>query len=110
MQGETVIVKQVYEYISDAHNNQVPRYQELEVENVLVAPQQSDSLIDSTRPHGWYVKYTLYFPKTWQEPLEGSRIQVRGQWFDVLGDPDCFDLDDCPTSWNRVVNVGVAHG
>lgn len=110
MTGETVTITQRSEVGRDGFNNPIFEDTETDVENVLVAPATGDDVIESVRPEGSEVKYTLYFPKTFVGKLENERVKVRGDWLDVIGCPDCFDLNNCPTDWNMVVKVGVFHG
>lgn len=110
MIGEQVIVKLPSEVGRDEHNNPVISMEPKECENVLVAPTESEVIGGSTRPEGAYVRYSLCFPKTWTESLEGCLICVRGEWLDVIGAPDYYDPKVCPTDWNRMVYVGVTHG
>lgn len=110
MRGETVIVETKSLAGRDSFNAPLYSTEQAEVENVLCAPTVSDDVIDSNRPDGAEVKYTLYFPKTFDGSLEGCRVNVRGQWLSVIGSPDHFDLKTCPTDWWMVVKVGAIHG
>lgn len=110
MKGEKVVIERPYVVGQDGHNNVITDTLLIDLENVLVAPQEGGELSGSIRPNGVMVRYTLYFPKTYQEPLEGCRIRIRGQWLKVIGSPDVFNPDLCPTDWNRVVYVGDTHG
>lgn len=110
MRGERVVIERSHVVGQDAHHNAVFDTVLDELDNVLVAPQEGNELSGSTRPSGIYIRYTLYFPKTYLKSLEGCRIRIRGEWLNVIGAPDYFDPDQCPTDWNRVVYVGVTHG
>lgn len=110
MRGETVIVKTPFEVGRDEHNNPILDMATEQVENVLIAPQEGELVGGSTRPFSHYLRYTLYFPKEFQGDLEGGMVCVRGSWFDVVGSPDYWDPEVCPTDWNRTVYVGVTHG
>lgn len=108
MRGELILIKTPVEIGRDEHNNPVYSMETESLDNVLVAPQEAEVLGGSTRPEGMYVKYTLYFPKVYTGDLEKALVCVRGQWLEVIGDPDIWD--PCPTDWNRVVYVGGTHG
>lgn len=108
--GEKVTVTKRTETGRDSFNNPVFSMEEIEVDNVLVAPGAAADVIDSVRPEGTEVTYTLYFPKTFDGKLENEKINVRGEWLDVIGCPDRYSDELCPTSWNMVVMVGVLHG
>lgn len=77
--------------------------------SVLVVPGATSDL-DSTRPEGVEVTYTLHFPKTWTDSLEGCSVRVRGEVFDVVGDPKAYTAENTPGEWNRPVEVTRAHG
>lgn len=110
MHGEKVVIKQRIQDGTDDLNNPIWRYSDIDVENVLVAPGASQDAIDSTRPDGVTVKYTLYFPKTFSGRLEHSKIVVRDETLDVVGSPRHFDSVNCPTEWWMVVEIGAANG
>lgn len=108
--GETVVVTNRTETGRDEFNNPVFTDVEEPVDNVLVAPGAAADVVDTVRPEGAEVNYTLYFPKTFTAKLECEKVQVRGEWLDVIGHPDRYSDDVCPTDWNMVVTVGVIHG
>lgn len=110
MKGEIVTVATRQPNGKDALGNIVYEDVTTEVENVLVAPGAVDDIIGSIRPEGSEIHYTLYFPKSFSGDLENAGITVRGESLKVVGKPDCFDLENCPTSWNMVVKVGTTHG
>lgn len=110
MRGETVTVAFREEKGRDEFNNVVYEGIEEEVENVLVTPGEPADVIESTRPEGTDVSYTLYFPKTFSGDLECGKVKVRGEWFDVIGHPDRFEESVCPTEWCMTVKVGKIHG
>lgn len=108
--GEAVTVIRRVESGRDDFNDPVYTDEEQVVDNVLVAPGDLADVVESTRPEGTEVNYTLYFPKSFDGSLETAKIEVRGERLDVIGHPDRYDEKICPTSWNMVVKVGVIHG
>lgn len=78
-------------------------------ENVLVAPGPTADL-DATRPEGAQVAYSLYFPKSYAEPLKGCRVEVAGGEFEVVGDPRAYPAHLTPGEWNRVAEVRRVDG
>lgn len=111
MKGESVVVMIREEQGRDALDNAVFEWSEQCVENVLVAPGDVDNIVDSTRPDGSVINYTLYFPKSYEwTNLENAEIQVRGECFKVIGRPNYWDEQNCPTDWNMVVKIGTTHG
>lgn len=80
------------------------------VENVLVAPGSSKDVTGQIRPDGIEVVYELHFPKTFDEPLAGRQVEVRGEVFDVIGDPKPYTLENTPTQWWMPVKVRAVSG
>ncbi len=76
---------------------------------VLVQPGATADL-DATRPQGVTVAYTLHFPKTWTAPLRGCSCLVRGELFEVIGDPKPYTAANTPGDWNRAVEVTRTDG
>lgn len=89
-----------------------PMYEDITtevVDNVIVQPGSTNDL-DSTRPNGVEVHYTLHFPKTYTDSLKGCSVEVQGTTYDVIGDPKPWMDDNTPGDYNRTVEVGVANG
>ncbi len=76
---------------------------------VLVQPGATADL-DATRPQGVTAAYTLHFPKTWTESLRGCTCIVRGEPFEVIGDPQAHTSANTPGNWNRTVEVTRTDG
>lgn len=110
LRGETVIVK-TFEATGDADEYNEATYTEtLEtVENVLVAPSTSQD-IGEDRPLGAQKGFSLCFPKSYGRPLENAEVQVRGEWYRVVGSSDVYDPAICPTDWNMTAEVVTTHG
>ena len=79
------------------------------VPNVLVAPGSTDDL-DETRPEGVEVAYSLYFPKAYAKSLRSCRVEVRGERFEVVGDPRPYPEHLTPGDWNMVAEVRRVDG
>lgn len=79
------------------------------VENVVVAPGATSDL-DSSRPEGVEVAYTLCFPKAYAGELKGCRVVVRGVEYGVVGDPQRYTAENVPGDWNMTVEVGRVDG
>ena len=62
------------------------------------------------RPNGVQVAYTLHFPKTYRGNLRGCSVEVRGEVFDVVGDPMRTAEAATPGPWNMAVEVARADG
>lgn len=66
--------------------------------------------MDATRPEGVTVSYTLHFPKTYTGELRGCSVEVRGETYDVVGDPRRTTEAATPGPWNMAAEVTRADG
>lgn len=82
----------------------------LTVSNVLVAPTSTTDLSGSIRPDGDSTTLNLYFPKSFTGALRGARVIVRGETYDVQGDPFSYDPTITPGTRNLVVSVERVEG
>lgn len=110
MKGESVQVKRFEATGSDPFGAPIVTEHVDDVDNVLVAPGAVADLFESNRPDGVVVRYTLYFPKTFDASLEGCQVNVRGRWLNVVGDPDHYPADLTPGDWWMVVEVTDTDG
>lgn len=84
------------------------------VADVLVQPGPT-ALLDASRPEGATVAFTLHFPKAFEGPLAGCTVELPAPWareggYRVIGDPQPYMERNCPTRWNRTVEVEAAYG
>lgn len=77
--------------------------------DVLVQPGSTTDL-DASRPNGVEVVFTLHFPKTYTKPLQGCRVEVRGDIYEVIGDPQPYTPENTPGNWNLSVEVKRVDG
>lgn len=110
MVGETVTVRTRKQTGVDRYNNAVWADVDETVGNVLVSPGATTDALESTRPDGVTIDYTLYFPKSYTGTLDHGQVCVRGEWLYVVGAPRPYDLVNCPTSWCMVVEVTRTNG
>lgn len=110
MTGEVVQVKTFEKTGQDPFGAPILTERVEAVGNVLVQPGASADVVESNRPSGVNVRYTLQFPKTFTGDLEGAKVNVRGIWLDVVGRPDRFADNLCPTDWNMTVEAGTVDG
>jgi hypothetical protein len=111
MVGETVIVETRTDTgARDGMNAVIWNTDEVPVSDVLVEPGDGADRIESNRPDGVEVLYTLRWPKADAHALEHLRIKVRGEWLKVIGMPDRYAEPNCPTRWNMTVKVGRVDG
>ena len=110
IKGETVTVECKYPVGTDEFNQTVYGTAELEVADVLVAPASGSDVIESNRPDGAQVRYTLHFPKSYIGKLDGLRVKVRGEWLDIVGSPRRYTAENTPGKWNMQAEAGVVNG
>lgn len=79
------------------------------VGNVLVHPGATSDLGEGTRANGSVVAYTLCFPKTYERSLRAASVIIDGLEYEVIGDPRPCP-GNCPTAWNRNVEVSAVEG
>ena len=70
---------------------------------------------DAQRTDGVTVAYTLHFPKTFNESLEGCEVILPEPWsgsgtYKVIGNPTPYMAENTPTKWHMPVEVEAAHG
>ena len=107
--GETVTVRTpTIGY--DEHMEEVVTWQEATVQNVVVTPGAASDVLDSTRPDGTRVAFTLGFPKSFTAPLRGCRVLVRGIECAVIGDPQPYAAESTPGPWNYTAEVARVDG
>lgn len=107
--GETVTVRNAAQSFDELGEPAGETVTETAVENVVVCPGATADL-DSTRPNGVTVAYTLCFPKSFTASLKGCRVNVRGAEYRVIGDPQRYDPANTPGDWNLTVEVGRTDG
>ena len=111
MKGETVTVTSRQKVGVNALNSPVYEWvPEGDVENVLVAPGSTDNLAGSIRADGVEVVFTLYWPKVDTRALKNKRVTVRGEAFEVVGDPKPYPNNLTPGEWDRPVEVKAVSG
>lgn len=102
----------------DEHMEEVVTWDEATVGNVVVTPGATSDVLDSTRPDGTRVAFTLGFPKTFGKRLRGCRVVVRcpavgeeaEHTYAVIGDPQPYTAENVPGAWNYTVEVERVDG
>lgn len=79
------------------------------VENVVVRAGATSDL-DTTRPNGVKVAYTLCFPKTYTESLKDCKVKLFDEVYNVIGDPKAYMEENTPTEWNLTCEVEAVNG
>lgn len=75
----------------------------------VVCPGATSDM-DATRPEGVAVAYTLHFPKTYAGSLRGCSVEVRGEAYDVVGDPQRTTEAATPGPFDMAVEVTRSDG
>lgn len=107
MRGQAVTVRRPS--VDYADGDAVETWADEEVRGVLVAAGPTRDALDGNRPDGTAVAYTLAFPKSYAASLRGCRVVVGGEELAVVGDPRPHPAN-CPTRWNRTVEVTRVDG
>lgn len=66
--------------------------------------------LDSTRPNGVTVAYTLCFPKGADVDLKDATVTVRGTDYKVVGDPKRYTAANTPGPWDLTCEVTRTDG
>lgn len=104
IQGETVEVSRTTRLLDELGEPRGEEVEREEVRNVLVAPGATSDL-DSTRPNGVTVAFTLCFPKSYEGDLKDATVTVRGIACKVVGDPQRYTEENTPGAWNLTCEV-----
>lgn len=94
----------------DDHMEEVTTWEEATVQNVVVTPGATSDVLDSTRPDGTRVAFTLGFPKIFTASLRGCHVLVRGIECAVIGDPQPYTAGNVPGAWNYTAEVERVDG
>lgn len=109
IQSETVTVIRTEKVLDELGEPMEAEAVAESVTGVVVAPGATADL-DASRPEGVTVAYTLCFPKTYTGELKGCAVEVRGERFRVVGDPQRYTEANTPGAWNLTVEVTRTDG
>lgn len=114
MRGCSVDVLKPVQGQRDRFGNVTTTYERTTVTDVLVSPGATADL-EASRPEGVTVAFTLHFPKTFTETLEGCEIELPSPWnsgnpYKVIGAPAPYIDENTPTRWHMQAEVESAHG
>lgn len=110
--GTAVTVRTPTDGGTDRLGNPTRTWTTATVDNVLVVPGATLDL-EAGRPEGVSIAYTLHFPKSFTDSLEGCEVVLPAPWsgtYRVVGNPTPYMDVNTPTQWNRPVEVEAAHG
>lgn len=109
IQSETVTVIRTEKVLDELGEPMEAEAVAESVTGVVVAPGATADL-NASRPEGVTVAYTLCFPKTYAGELKGCAVEVRGERFRVVGDPQRYTEANTPGTWNLTVEVTRTDG
>lgn len=109
MRGQVVTVRRPAYGGIGADGEIESAWTEERIADVLIAAGATNDAMEANRPDGTVVAYTLAFPRSYKESLRGALVEFGGESFAVVGDPRPHPAN-CPTRWNRTVEVTRADG
>lgn len=77
--------------------------------DAVVCPGATDDM-DATHPSGITVAYTVHLPKGWDRPLRGATVAIRGEDYEVVGDPVPYTAENVPGRFSLPVEVTRSDG
>lgn len=101
IKGETVTVLSPGAEAQDPFGAPIRSYTAESVDNVVIHPSDPEDYTAGNRPDGAIVQWVLHFPKTYTASLRECKVVVRGETYDVEGDPMPYMDVNTPTPWNR---------
>lgn len=101
IQGEAIVVMRPSSEEVDPFGSPIKAYSSETVENVVIHPSDPSDYTDSNRPEGATIQWVLHFPKTFTDSLRECKVEVRGEVYDIEGDPMPYMDVNTPTPWNR---------
>lgn len=105
LKGITVILINKAETGKDPFGAPIYSETETEVENVLVAPTQSDDVVNQLSLTGRKAVYTLAIPKGDENIWENAEVRFFGERWRVFGIPTQGIDELIPLDWNKKVMV-----
>lgn len=105
IKGITVTLIQMVQTGVNALNEAVYTPQEIDVENVLVAPATEQEILDMINLTGRRAVYTLGIPKGDTHDWANQRVRFFGNEWRTIGEPIEGIEELIPLSWNKKVRV-----
>ena len=105
LKGITVTLYEKTKTGTDAFNEDVFEETAVQVDDVLVAPAQSQEILDTINLYGKKAVYTLAIPKDDEHDWKDKRVSFFGKDFRTFGEPLQGISCDIPLRWNMKVMV-----
>lgn len=109
IKGETVTVRVLDGEGRDPLGAKVLEYRDITVDDVLIAPSETYEDEFDVNGTGYKHIYNVYFPKHFDECLNGALIVIRGEEYKVSGNPKRYTDENVPGKWNLKAKV-VGYG
>nr|WP_314638665.1 hypothetical protein [uncultured Olsenella sp.] len=106
--GEPVTVTRRRQAVDDLGEVVSESLEEERVTCVVTPGPTSD--LDASRPEGAKVAFSLGFPRGYGKSLRGCLVDVRGERYEVVGDPRPYDERNVPGPWTMTVEVAAVEG
>lgn len=101
IKGEMVTVLFPGSESVDPFGSPITEYESMDIDNVVIHPSDPSDYTDSNRPEGAVIQWVLHFPKSFTDSLRECKVVVRGETYDIEGDPMPYMDVNTPTPWNR---------
>ncbi len=105
MRGITVILHKKQSTGYNSIGEEQFEYQDIPVDNVLVAPSTADEILDADNLYGKKAVYTLGIPKGDEHDWQDQWVTFFGLDWQTFGIPLEGINNLVPTAWNKKVTV-----
>lgn len=73
--------------------------------DAIVAAGTTTSVPENTQPYATETAYTICFPKTWEQNLEGALVGIGEHRYRVQGNPQPYQPENTPGDYNLITTV-----
>lgn len=105
IKGITITLYEKTQTGTDPFNRPVFSEHPVQVRNVLVAPAQSNEVVDATNLNGKKAVYTLAIPKGDKHIWEDRTVEFFGEKWHTIGFPVGGIENLIPLDWNKKIQV-----
>lgn len=76
--------------------------------DAIVSPGNTTSVPENTQPYATETAFTVCFPKTWENSLEGALVGIGEHRYRVQGTPQPYQPANTPGDYNLAATVEEA--
>lgn len=105
IKGTTIILRKKKQVGVDGFNAPIYETEDMEVENVLIAPAFTEDVSTAQDLYGKKASYTLAIPKGDTNIWEDTTVVFFGQEWSTIGFPQEGMEENIPLNWNKKVMV-----